>query len=348
MPPIIPPKDRGSLPSDPVGPSMVSPALHPDQSAPDRPAVGQPTPQATASRTVGVGYTRPTVLIATITFGFDPILRLGPDIAVRWQTVGLAGVIALVLLWSGAIARRLDLRADDLLSIVIAAVPGAVIAGRLAWIAAHPGVVGSDLAMWLDPGIGGFDLAAAVLGGITTGAGVAALLGAPVGRWAHLLTVPLLLALAGGKATMILGGSGQGLPTDVPWSTAFVGDGPWGSLAASVPSHPSQAYEGLVSLALALIVMVLAGMGGSGRADGRLLMGAVGAWALLRAVVSVTWRDPVVAGPLSIDGWLAVVVGLTSLAVAVALALAARRRRSAATAAGDELEWPDPAARPQF
>jgi hypothetical protein len=64
--------------------------------------------------------------------------------------------------------------------------------------------------------------------------------------------------------------------------------------------------------------------------------------------VSVTWRDPVVAGPLSIDGWLAVVVGLTSLAVAVALALAARRRRSAATATGDELEWPDPAARPQF
>jgi hypothetical protein len=64
--------------------------------------------------------------------------------------------------------------------------------------------------------------------------------------------------------------------------------------------------------------------------------------------VSVTWRDPVVAGPLSIDGWLAVVVGLTSLAVAAALALTARRRRAAATAAGDELEWPDPAARPQF
>jgi prolipoprotein diacylglyceryltransferase len=301
-----------------------------------------------AGRTAAVGYTRPTVLIATITFGFDPILRLGPDIAVRWQTVALAGVVALVLLWSGAIARRLDLRADDLLSIVIAAVPGAIIAGRMAWIAAHPDVVASDLAMWLDPGLGGFDLAAAVLGGIASGACVAALLGAPVGRWAHILTVPLLLALAGGKASMILGGSGQGLPTDVPWSTAFVGDGPWGSLAASVPSHPSQAYEGLMSLTLALIVMVLAGMGGSRRADGRLLMGAVGVWALLRAAVSVTWRDPVVAGPLSIDGWLAVVVGLTSLAVAAALALTARRRRAAATAAGDELEWPDPAARPQF
>jgi prolipoprotein diacylglyceryltransferase len=288
------------------------------------------------------------VLIATITFGFDPILRLGPAVAVRWQTIALAGVIALVLLWSGAIARRLELRADDLLSIVIAAVPGAIIAGRLAWIAAHPGVVAGDLAMWLDPGIGGFDLAAAVLGGIASGAFVAALLGAPVARWAHVLTVPLLLALAGGKLSMILGGSGQGLPTDVPWSTAFVGDGPWGSLAASIPSHPSQAYEGLMSLALALIVMVLAGMGASGRADGRSLMTAVGVWALLRAAISVTWRDPVAAGPLSIDGWLAIVVGLTSLAIAVALTLLAQRRRVAGETDGDELEWPDPAARPQF
>ncbi len=286
--------------------------------------------------------------IATITFGFDPILRLGPDFAVRWQTIALAAVIAVVLIWTGVVARRVGLRPDDLLSIVIGAVPGAVIVGRLAWIAAHPGVVPPNVWLWLDPTIGGFDLAAAVVGGITTGALIAALLGAPVGRWAHVLAVPLLLALGGGKAAMVLGGSGQGLPTDVQWATAFVGPGPWGSLAASVPSHPAQVYEAIGTLLLAVVLMVGFGVGAAGRADGRLLMGAVAAWALIRAAVSVTWRDPVVAGPLGTNGWLAVVVAIFCLASAVVLVVLGRRGRGARRRAGDELEWPDPATRPQF
>jgi prolipoprotein diacylglyceryltransferase len=295
-----------------------------------------------------VGYTRRIVPIATITFGFDPILRLGPDLAVRWQTVALAAVIALVLAWSGILARRIGLRPDDLLSIVIGAVPGAIIVGRLAWIAVHPGVVPPDLYAWLDPLLGGFDLAAAVVGGIASGAFIAALLGAPLARWSNILTVPLLLAIGLGKLTMILGGSGQGLPSDLPWATAFVGPGPWGSLAASVPSHPAQAYEGLATLALAVVLMVAVGVGAGGRADGRLLMGAVAGWAFVRAAVSVTWRDPVVLEPFGTAGWLAVVVGLACLATAVALVLLGRRRRAGRAGAGDDLDWPDPEARPSF
>jgi prolipoprotein diacylglyceryltransferase len=296
----------------------------------------------------GVRYTRRTVPIATITFGFDPIIRLGPELAVRWQTVALAAVIALVLAWSGIVARRIGLRPDDLLSIVIGAVPGAIIVGRLAWIAAHPGVVPADLYAWLDPLLGGFDLAAAVVGGIASGAFIAALLGAPVGRWSNILAVPLLLAIGLGKLTMILGGSGQGLPTDVAWATAFVGPGPWGSLAASVPSHPAQAYEGLATLVLAVMLMVGVGVGAAGRADGRLLMGTVAVWAFVRAAVSVTWRDPVVVEPLGTAGWLAVVVGVACLATAVALVLLGRRRGTGRSSAGDDLDWPDPEARPSF
>jgi prolipoprotein diacylglyceryltransferase len=295
-----------------------------------------------------VRYTRRTVPIATITFGFDPIIRLGPDLAVRWQTVALAAVIALVLSWSGVVARRIGLRPDDLLSIVIGAVPGAIILGRLAWIAAHPGVVPADLYAWLDPLLGGFDLAAAVVGGIASGAFIAALLGAPVGRWSNILAVPLLLAIGLGKLTMILGGSGQGLPTDVPWATAFVGPGPWGSLAASVPSHPAQAYEGLATLALAVVLMVGIGVGAAGRADGRLLMGTVAVWAFVRAAVSVTWRDPVVIEPFGTAGWLAVGVGLVCAATAVALVVLGRRRRTGRSGAGDDVDWPDPEARPSF
>jgi len=287
------------------------------------------------------------VPIATITFGFDPIIRLGPELAARWQTVALATVIAVVLTWSGIVARRVGLRADDLVSIAIGAVPGAIVVGRLAWIAAHPGIVAPNVWVWLDPGVGGFDLAAAVIGGIATGALIAALLGAPVGRWAHVLAVPLMLALGLGKLSMILGGSGQGLPTDVAWGTAFVGPGPWGSLAASVPSHPSQAYEGIGALILGVVLMVGFGVGAAGRADGRLLMGAVAAWALVRAAVSVTWRDPVTTAPFGTNGWLSVVVASFSLAAAVVLVVLGRRAR-AARRRRDDLEWPDPATRPQF
>ncbi len=286
--------------------------------------------------------------IATITFGFDPILHLGPDLAVRWQTVALAAVIAAVLTWSGIVARRVDLRPDDLLSIAVGAVPGAVVFGRLGWIVAHPGSVAPDILVWMDPSVGGFDLAVGVLGGIGSAAAVASLLGAPVGSWAQVLAVPLLAAIGGAKLAMLVGGSGQGLPTDVSWATAFTGAGPWGSLAASVPSHPSQVYEGLGALSLALVVAVIHGMGAGGRADGRMLLLAVAGWAIVRAVVSVTWRDPPVAGPLGVTGWLSVAVAVASVAVALTLAVAGRRRRQGRDRRGDDLRWPDPEERPRF
>ena len=57
---------------------------------------------------------------------------------------------------------------------------------------------------------GGFELSLAVVGGTLSGAVVAALLGAPVGRWLHAAILPLLVALGAGKVAMMLGGDGQG------------------------------------------------------------------------------------------------------------------------------------------
>lgn len=282
---------------------------------------------------------------AAITFTFDPFLRLGPDVAVRWQTVALAVVIAAVLTLATRSVLVAGMRPDDLLSIVIGGVPGAVILGRVAWIAAHPGVVPLDLWAWLDPARGGVDLAAAVLGGIGGGALIASLLGVPIGRWARIAVVPLLVVIGVGKLTMVLGGSGQGLPTDLPWATAYTGPGPWGSLAAALPSHPSQVYEGLGALVLASL---LARAGGRVREPGlALLTAAVGLYALVRAIVALTWRDPVVAGPLGATGWTAVLVAAASLAVAAAIVARherSRRRRAAQAA----VDWPDPATRPRF
>ena len=74
--------------------------------------------------------------IAVIAFDFDPLLHLAEGLVVRWQTVALAAVIAAALIAAGWIARRVDLRPDDLLFIAVGIVPGAVIGGRLGYVAA--------------------------------------------------------------------------------------------------------------------------------------------------------------------------------------------------------------------
>ncbi|MBA2299243.1 MAG: prolipoprotein diacylglyceryl transferase [Chloroflexi bacterium] len=287
--------------------------------------------------------------IAAIAFDFGPLLRLGDDLVVRWQTVALAAVITACLVVSGILARRASLRPDDLLYIAVGAVPGAVIGGRLGQLAVVPEAFSAGPLSLFDPAIGGLELGLAVVGGSLTGAYVGKLLGAPVGRWAHTLALPLLIALGAGKLAMALGGSGQGAPLEVAWATAYLGPGPWGSLAPELPSHPAQLYEGFASLLATLFVL---GVGGRSRAsDGRLLIVAVGAWAAVRSVVSVTWRDPAVLGPLPVGGMLAagIVIG-AAVALVVAVAWSGRqvRARARAAAGEDDPSWPDPETRAQF
>ncbi len=297
-----------------------------------------------------VGYTARTVPIAVIAFDFDPLIRILDDVVVRWQTLALAAVIASCLLVTGVMARRAHLRGDDLLFIAIGAVPGAVILGRLGYGLAHLDAFGSDPLRLLDPSVAGLDLGAAVVGGVLAGAYVASLLEAPVGRWAHVVALSLLVAIGAGKLTMVLGGSGQGLPSDAAWATAFLGPGPWGSLAPAMPSHPSQAYEGLGTLVFALILAVIAGLGAvglgaTGRRDGRLLLVGIAAWSFIRAAVSVTWRDPVVFGPLGAAGSLALAIGVGAVVVLIVMLIGARRDagRAIGTTPADAVQS-DPAA----
>ncbi len=229
-----------------------------------------------------------TVPIAVIAFDFDPLLRLADALVVRWQTIALAIVIASSLVVAGVMARRAALRPDDLLFIAVGSVPGAVIGGRLGYALLHLDHYGSSPGAVLDPGSGGLELGLAVAGGLLTACYVARLLDAPMGPWSQIAVLPLLFALGAGKLTMVLGGAGQGQPSDAAWATAYLGPGPWSSLAPALPSHPSQAYEGIATLIVLLVfVLVLAGSGlASQRPDGRVFFIGLGAWALVRAAVA--------------------------------------------------------------
>jgi prolipoprotein diacylglyceryltransferase len=324
---------------------------------------------------------------AVIALSFDPIALLG-DIAVRWETIAVAVIIFAAIVVAGTIARRTPvdptrpadapgeepgtlnrLRNDDLLYIAVSALPGAVIGARLGYWLIHLDYYGGNVLPLLDIGQGGFQLSLGVVGGIITSSMVAGLLGAPLGRWLHALVLPVLLALAGGKLAMALGGSGQGLPSDASFATAYTGLGPWGSLAPAIPSHPSQVYEAIATVFVLLIVMIVLAAGAfRGRNGGAFLL-AIGLWAVARGLVATTWRDPEVLGPLRADQVISIAIASVSFVLLILVAVTSRVRTSrrgpdegggrqaqggvarpagASEAGGEGPAWPDPTSRPRI
>ena len=284
--------------------------------------------------------------LAVIVFDFDPYLRLG-DRAIRWETLGIAfavlvGLVAVALVAGRTPARAVligeeeppeeeregpwHLRRDDLLFIVLGAVPGAVVLGRLGYGLLHVDYYGGQWRALLDPAQGGMELALAVVGGTLTAIYVAALLDAPVGRWLHVAIAPLLLVLALGKAAQALGGSGQGAPLDAAWATAYLPPGPWGSVGAEIPAHPAQLYEAAMTLAVLLLVLLLARLTPLRRADGRLYAVGLGLWAIGRGVVAGSWRDAPVLGSLNAEQLICAAVAIAALGLAAAPTISGRRR----------------------
>jgi phosphatidylglycerol:prolipoprotein diacylglycerol transferase len=290
-------------------------------------------PERSAARRAGtLTRTVPTALIA---FDFDPLLHLG-DGAVRWETIGVAGSIFAALVVAGLAARSGGLRFDDLLFVVLGVVPGAVVGGRLGYVFLHPAWFEADPARIIDAGVGSLELTLAVVGGALTGALVAVLLDGQPGRWLHAATLPTLVALVGGKLATVLGGRGQGLPWDGDLATAYVGPGPWGSLAPELPSHPSQVYEALLTISILIAVMGLLTIPAVRRPDGRAFLIAIGMWALGRAVVASTWRDPVAIGPFRLEQVLDLGVA-AGVAILLVLLLVRQRRLGPDAAEADGL-----------
>ncbi len=341
-------------------------------------------PPVRGRRAGGVRYTA-AVLPAAITFRFDPLLHLG-DWAVRWETLAIGGAIFVGLIVAGLLAGRSRLaahpddppstigrlRRDDILFIAVGVVPGALIGGRLTYVVLHLDYYSAFPNAIVDPASGGLALSGAVLLGALSGGLVARLFDAPVGRWYRIAAGPMLLVLALGKAAELLGGTGQGLPSDLGWATRYLGPGPWGSLGPDIASIPAQAYEAIGVTVLLVILAAARGLGLFRGRDGRIFTIALAGWAAVRLEVAATWRDPVVLGPFRAEQ--VIDLGIAALALLAYLALVVRSRRAqrpttgpvatpgsppasspstgpppvgqpAVPPAAPELSWPDPDAR---
>lgn len=278
---------------------------------------------------------------AVISFAFDPVLKLGDTSSVRLETIALAVVLLVGIALAARIGRLTPavgpyvpapgLRPDDLIFIVVGAVPGAIIGGRLGYVLVNLDYYSSHAASIVDPAQGGLELTLAVPFALLTGGVIARLVGAPVARWMHAVALPLLFVLAAGKLVGILGANGQGSAADLPWATAYAGSGPWDSLAPDVPSHPAEVYEAILGFAAVLGLWAASRVEVIARRDGGALFAAVGLWAVARFIVAFTWRDPATIGPLRVEQILLLLV----LALSVA-GLFERRRAPLLTA--DEVE----------
>ncbi len=302
--------------------------------------------------------------LAVITLAFDPTFRAGP-VAVRWETLGLAVAFAAALLVA-AMAARISgrraglsrLRQDDLLYLVLASVPGAVLGGRLLTGLTYIDYYRGHLAALADPAQGTLSLLGAVLGGTISAAYMARLLGVPTRRWLDALAVPLLVAISLGRVAYLLGGGGQGAAHQGVASLAFAGPGPWLSPGALVPAYPSQLLEAAwAALGIPLLLLLatarvqrrlplrlrqegawLAARWARGaEVDperlrfGYLYLASLGWWLVGRVLVAFTWRDPAALGVLNADQ-------LESIAALVAVGLLAawwaRAGRAPAAARG--------------
>jgi prolipoprotein diacylglyceryltransferase len=307
---------------------------------------------------------------AVVVLRFEPYIQFA-GLNVPWRAVGIAAAILLALALAALLTRRSsELRPDDLLYLVVGAIPGAVIGGRLLHALAYLDYYAYQPGLLLDPAYGSLSLVGAVVGGSVTAAAVARMLDAPVREWADTAAAPLLMAIGMGKLSLMLGGGGQGVAFDGPWAVAFAGSGPWLTAGADVAAHPSGAYEGLWALLGVPVVLLLGrwarwrrwwtgesygpwgqrpgatqlGYGPrtgiatrpapSGAAAGYLFLAALAWWLAGRFAAAFTWRDEHGLGPFGAEQALS----LVALGVLLVVAVIANRRehRSALPEPGED------------
>lgn len=244
---------------------------------------------------------------AVITFAFDPLLHIG-DNTIRLETVALAaitlvGLLLLVLIgrvtpMEGPYVPAPTLRPGDVPFLILGVVPGAVVGGRLDYVLVHLDFYLAHPESALDPTQGALGLGLAVPGAILGGALIARLVDAPIDRWLHASVLPMLFMLGAGKLAGVLSASGQGALSDLPWATAYSGDGPWNTLAPYLPAQPSQVYEAIGTAVILVFLGLALRSGAFSRRNGTALLIGLVLWAIVRGVLVLTWRDEAVLGPL--------------------------------------------------
>jgi len=252
----------------------------------------------------------------------DPVaIRLGP-FAVHWYGLAYLAAFVSAALIARALIRRwsLALSDDDLLTILLAAIVGVVVGGRVGYVLFYGD--GSYLrdplsafALW----DGGMSFHGGLAGILVAGLVVSKRLGMPVLTLWDLGAVGAPVGFLLGRLANFVNGELWGRVTDAPWAMVFPGAGP-------LPRHPSQLYEAVLEGAVLLTIMVVLALRVPPRPRGELVGWLLALYGVFRIIVEM-FREPDVQLGFLAGGWLTMGMLLSVPMVVAGAVLVMRARR---------------------
>lgn len=173
----------------------------------------------------------------------DPVaFTLGP-VTVRWYGIAyiLGFVCAALVIWRLAKRWRVRVNEDALLTIMVCAIIGIIVGGRLGYVLFYGnGVYLQNPLEIFALNHGGMSFHGGLIGALLSGIVAAKFTGIPYLTLADLGCVAAPLGLFFGRLANFVNGELWGAPTDLPWGVVF------GGVAGNFPRHPSQLYEAVL------------------------------------------------------------------------------------------------------
>lgn len=193
-------------------------------------------------------------MLNSIYQNLDPVaFAVGPFV-VRWYGIAyvLGFLCAALLIWRLAKRWRVRVDEDALLTIMICAVVGIIVGGRLGYVLFY-----GDGSYFRHPteifalNHGGMSFHGGLIGALLSGIVAARLTGIPYLTLADMGCVVAPVGLFFGRLANFVNGELWGAPTDLPWGVVF------GGAAGDMARHPSQLYEALLEGAVIFAVLFI-------------------------------------------------------------------------------------------
>ncbi len=243
------------------------------------------------------------------------------------QSYGVSkAVAAIVAIWLlGRAFARLGLPKDSATSLVLWATIWGFVGAKAYYVLEHL----SDFSLHHLGGMG-FTWYGGLIGGVIAALVVIRRHGLPTAEVAGAAAAPLALAYGIGRIGCFLSGDGTyGTPTTLPWGVAF----PDGVVPSTVPVHPTQLYETLAAVLIAVILW---------RLERRLApIGVFGAYLVLSGVSRflvefLRINSPALGGLTQPQLWALIGIAIGSVAI-VRAGRRAEQHRPGAIAPADAL-----------
>ena len=255
----------------------------------------------------------------------DPVaFAVGPFV-VRWYGIAyVAGfVCAALVLWRVAKRWKVRVDADSLLTVVLCAIVGVILGGRLGYVLVYgDGYYFSHPAEILAFNHGGMSFHGGLIGALLSGILAARFTGIPYLTLADMGCIAAPIGLFFGRCANFVNGELWGAPTDGPLGVVF------GGAAGMMPRHPSQLYEAVLEGIVIFCVLFALSRKRPPRPQGTFLGAFLVLYGIFRFLIEFV-REPDVQLGYLWGGWLTMgqVLSAPLIVAGIALLIYAARTR---------------------